>query len=80
MHNQKHNGWTNYATWRINLEFGFFDSPEEYQKYTPEMLKEYVEDALEDECREDRSYVLSYALSFISDVNWDEIHTKLQED
>jgi len=74
MTNTTYNGWTNYATWRIALEW--FDSynPFEYEKDSYElskMLKEYVEESLSMEACSD--FTLAYAIAFISDVNWYEI-------
>lgn len=64
---EKYNGWTNYATWRVHLEVfdGCNDLPND-----PDFLKEYVEEVLEAEAE---GMALSYALAFISDVNWHEI-------
>lgn len=78
----KYNGWTNYATWRVNLEMfdgldpddmGWSDL-EVYDLATA--LKEYATDALELETPSNGSHMplaLSYALAFLEDVNWREI-------
>jgi hypothetical protein len=74
MTNTTYNGWTNYATWRIALEWFDCYNPFEYEKDSYElskMLKEYVEESLSMEACSD--FTLSYALTFISDVNWYEI-------
>lgn len=63
----KYNGWTNYATWRINLEW--FDGAEPMGD--ADYLREYVEECLEQDC--DNETTLSYAMAFIDDVNWYEI-------
>jgi hypothetical protein len=68
MENTKYNGWTNYATWRINLEF-FDDGATEYYQTSDEM-KSYVTDYLEEQAS---GVALSYALAFIDNVNWHEI-------
>lgn len=67
METQKYNGWTNYATWRINLEW--FDG--DHVNGDADYLREYVEEALNDNCENETT--LSYALAFLSDVNWYEI-------
>ena len=72
----KYNGWTNYATWRINLEFfdGFNPSDNGYYEEIselPDQLKDYVESII-DETTAD-GIAKDYALAFISDVNWYEI-------
>ena len=70
MVDNKYNGWTNYATWRINLEM--FDGGYEILKgYDANDLKEVVEEMLEQD--NDNATTLSYAMEFISDVNWYEI-------
>lgn len=51
MTDQKYNGWTNYATWRVNLEiFDGFDPRDYYSNLDPadayglgKDLKEYAE-------------------------------------
>ena len=41
--NTKHNGWTNYATWRINLEiFDGYDN-EDHEPVTADELKYHAE-------------------------------------
>ena len=81
-----YNGWTNYATWRINLEI--FDGMEpddlgcftRYEEPEPsdvaEYLSEHVDEIL---CGYDKggpcgdSLTLDYARAFVSQVNWHEI-------
>lgn len=78
MTEQKYNGWTNYATWRINLEvFDGFDSFDT-EEVEPEYLKEYLEEFLLMDVKED-SLIASYAMAFISDVNWYEIAKHINE-
>ena len=79
MDNLKHNGWTNYATWRVNLEmFDGWDS--ESDKVTPELLKEWAEEGIYAEVERDNSIAASYALAFMSDVNWHEIAKHLNNE
>jgi len=78
--NTKYNGWTNYATWRVNLEM--FDNAElgDFWGYHDEegvdayelgqVLKEYAEERLNEEAT---GLAIDYALAFISDVHWTEI-------
>jgi len=70
----KYNGWTNYATWRVNLEiFDGFDISE-YSKDTYELseqLKDYAEEVIFGD--QDGTLIASYAFAFISEVNWYEI-------
>jgi hypothetical protein len=89
MEDTKYNGWTNYATWRINLEiFDCFDPSDYYSKYDPEdissladSLREYAEQVIFEcgECNQD-SLAGSYAMAFLSDVNWFEIAEHIAED
>jgi len=78
MDEKKHNGWTNYATWRVNLEI--FDGyepdtkPIDYQ-FAEDMAKEIVIGAVPE-----NSLVATYALAFMQDVNWYEIAKHLNED
>jgi len=68
MKDQTYNGWTNYATWRINLEFGLSNGAFDYDA---NQFQNYVEELLEMNC--ENGQTLSYALAFIDDVNWEEI-------
>jgi hypothetical protein len=71
-----YNGWTNYATWRVNLEMidGIEPSKMGWHKLDrfdlADCLKEYCIQMLEEM---GDTLVLSYALAFLSDVNWREI-------
>lgn len=83
MSDNKCNGWTNYATWRVNLEvFDGFDVTDlDYFNDTYELsirLKEYLEWFI-DETTPD-GIAKDYALAFISDVNWYEIAEHLIEE
>ena len=71
-----YNGWTNYATWRVNLEIFDGVDPESFTgqagaPVTGEMLQESAEALLEVDCRE--GLALDYALAFLHPVNWQEI-------
>lgn len=71
----KCNGWTNYATWRVNLEM-FDGQPVDIitehsdawglGQYCRELALEYME-------QEARGLALSYAEAFLADVNLYEI-------
>jgi hypothetical protein len=72
-----YNGWTNYETWRINLEiFDGFD-PEDYFTRKPDFgdlmqwAKEHVEELLLLDGKE--GLALDYAMAFVSNVNFAEI-------
>ena len=82
MTDTKYNGWTNYATWRVNLEiFDGFDAAEYYSEFDPsdeyglgQSLKDYAEQVIFEcgECNPD-TLAGSYAQAFLDDVNWTEI-------
>ena len=76
----KYNGWTNYPTWRINLEiFDGYDPPEDIT-IDDVWCKEYAEQIIFADDGVDRvSLVASYASAFISDVNWYEIAEGINE-
>jgi len=71
---EKFNGWTNYATWRVNLEM--FDAYE--MELSAEEAKEYVEEVIYETTKE--GIARDYALAFIADVNWKEIAAHYQEE
>ena len=72
-----YNGWTNYATWRVNLEV--FDGMDimdylgcEETSTLADRMKEYAENVIYDQTSEN-SIARDYALAFLSAVNWYEI-------
>jgi hypothetical protein len=82
----KYNGWTNYATWRVNLEiFDGFDlrdywaGSDKWETYDlGDFLKGYAEELIESSSTEGLGR--DYALAFIADVNWHEIAGHYQEE
>jgi len=81
MTDNKYNGWTNYATWRINLEiFDGYDP--EGQEIDHEYCKAFAEEIVfsEDEHGiKPNSLAHSYASAFMADVNWHEIAEHINE-
>jgi hypothetical protein len=69
-----YNGWTNYATWRVNLEM--FDGSETY--WTETSAREFVEECIESTT--DEGIARDYAMAFIDGVNWQEIAEHYQEE
>ena len=67
MNYTKYNGWTNYATWRVNLEL--FDGSDQF--WTADSARDFVEEIIIDSTPE--GVARDYALAFIADVNWHEI-------
>jgi len=78
-----YNGWMNYATWRVNLEYfdgrdirdSYRDKPDAHD--LADELRSELMDYLETECK--NSLTLSYAQSFVSDVDFLEIAEHLIE-
>jgi len=83
----RHNGWTNYATWRVNLEiFDGFDAREYFTDANDEFdaseladnLKAYADDMLT--INGEKGLAVDYARAFMADVNWYEIAEHLLGD
>lgn len=78
MNDTKHNGWTNYATWRVNLEMFDFLTPADFWGFeevkeddTYELgnaLKDYAEETIFEQS--EQGIAQDYALAFIRDVDW----------
>jgi hypothetical protein len=83
MNINEYNGWTNYATWRINLEIlGDIQwVEEEIEILSPEMLEEYVENAVFENNGISGYLGLmeDYARAFLSNVNYYEILEHIRE-
>jgi len=80
MNYEKYNGWSNYATWRINLEL-FSDM--NYTDYfdelpTTEMLEDYVENVVFDHSGT-MGLIEDYARAFLNNVNYYEILEHIRE-
>ena len=83
MSNTTYNGWTNYATWRVNLEMfddyrvmdeHLMDDVYKLGKHLRETAEVYIEDTSSEGLARD------YAMAFLSDVNWYEIAQHLIAD
>ena len=77
MADTKYNGWTNYATWRINLEIIGDIEFETHQ--TAEDLKEIVESVVLDQLPKECWLAYDYAEAFIDQVNFYEIAEYVNE-
>jgi len=78
MENNKYNGWTNYATWRINLEIfdGYGAGSEDVDyKFCKDLAEEIVFGSVPE-----NSLVAAYAQAFMYDVNWHEIAEHVNEE
>jgi hypothetical protein len=71
-----YNGWTNYETWRVNLEM--FDGGEDLF-YSADGVREFVEEIIIETTSE--GIARDYDLAFLNEVNWQEIyeHYKVEE-
>ena len=89
MENNTYNGWTNYETWRVNLELvdgrqdhylEMMNEDKEINTYDlSNMIADDVYEFLSTEVN-DQSTVFSYANAFISNVNWYEIAEHIAEE
>lgn len=78
-----YNGWTNYATWRVNLEI--FDGIDPFEmdwhkldKFDlSDVLKDYAHEIIEIDVKE--GLALDYARAFLSDVSWHEIARHMRD-
>ena len=71
----EYNGWTNYPTWRVNLEI--FDGGN-WDRYAADDLKEFVIDQIFAETSS--GIARDYAIAFLEEVNWREIAGHLTEE
>lgn len=84
MSDTKYNGWTNYETWRVNLEMingsdwhcRFDDRPEPYE--LGQEIKFWAEEIIENSAPD--GLARDYAMAFLQNVNWREIAAHLIED
>ena len=84
---RRHNGWTNYATWRVSLEmFDGFDPREHFTEADggfdaselADNLKCYADDVLT--MNGEKGLAVDYARAFLADVNWYEIAEHMLEE
>lgn len=83
MKNQnEYNGWTNYATWRINLELFSDMDVEDYFDEFPDVdeLKDYAENVIFENYNGTLGLVEDYARAFLSNVNWWEIVDHMKDE
>jgi hypothetical protein len=73
-----YNGWTNYATWRVNLEI--LGDIEFDEQVSADYLKEIVEDVVFSQYDGMNSLMYDYASAFISEVNFYEIAQSINEE
>lgn len=75
----RHNGWTNYATWRVSLEiFDGMDIRDDFGDDLPDTraLADWLADLADNHITNFGSLdgaAVDYARAFLADVNWVEI-------
>lgn len=87
MKDTTYNGWSNYETWRINLEiFDGFDPYDYYSNLKADdaaelgiNLKQYAEEVIFECAEVPNGLARDYALAFLENVNWREIAQCLLE-
>jgi len=83
---ENYNGWSNYATWRVNLEMidgsYYHDSEQTYNSIVDlsDSIKDYCNEQMYQYDIDTPCLVIDYAIAFLSDVNWYEIAEKISED
>ena len=82
MYYKEYNGWSNYPTWRINLEILGDIQWDEYELETldVEMLEEYVENAVFDNYSGKMGLMEDYARAFLANVDYREILEGIKND
>jgi hypothetical protein len=70
-----YNGWTNYETWRVNLEI--FDGGA-FRNMAACEMREFVEELIEDQTPE--GLARDYAMAFLQNVDWQEIAEHYQQE
>ena len=88
MNDKTYNGWTNYATWRVNLEV--FDGLETSEMFDltldawdlGHVLQDYAEEVIDMSINDPEAPNIArdYALAFLADVNWYEIAKHMIDD
>lgn len=78
MNDQTYNGWTNYATWRVNLElFDSFNVSDAFDNTIPDVwaasqwAKDYARDFVFNSLDDNGGGIAEgWALAFLEDVDW----------
>ena len=74
MTDTKYNGWTNYATWRVNLEiFDCYDGASDNDLDAYDLGQRLRDMALAMIAEQATGLAQDYAEAFLADVNWYEI-------
>jgi hypothetical protein len=85
----EYNGWSNFATWKVNLELvdgmditdmGIDIDVEDREMTTRELSEAFKEMAHETVEMDAQGWARDLAMSFLSDVNWYEIAEHMVDD
>ena len=79
MTNETYNGWTNFETWKVNLEIlhGLTANDIWGEKCQPSWVANYVNEIVREGVE---GFALSCVDAVLSQVNWNEIAEHLNED
>ena len=86
MTDKTYNGWTNYETWRVNLEiFDGYDTSDVFDLTLDawdlgNVLQDYAENLIHESGGGDGNLAVDYALAFLKAVNWHEIAKHMIDD
>ena len=69
METNTYNGWTNYATWRVNHDFFHYST--DARQWTPVEAREFVKEFIVGTTNE--CLGRSYAEAFLAEVDWKQI-------
>ena len=75
---EKYNGWSNYATWRVNLEI--LSDMEFDKQVSADYLEDLVEDCVFTNAVVKDCLAADYARAFIAQVNFYEIAESINEE
>jgi hypothetical protein len=81
MTDNTYNGWTNYATWRVNLElFDGLDTASDNNLDAYDLGQTLRDYAIEVVIGDATGLAYDYAMAFLDEVNWYEIATHMIDD
>lgn len=75
-----YNGWSNYETWRVNLEILDGIDSDQFQGMDNDDVAEALEMIVNEVISTNQLIATDYARSFVSEVNYNEIASHIIED
>lgn len=79
MADNRYNGWTNYETWRVNLEMCDYDGASDNDLDAYDLGLNLRDSAFDLMSQEATGLALDYAEAFLGEVNWYEIAERMIE-